>query len=114
MNSEYKVFVKGLTLKTESKNEMDESKKLLSQHFEKCGKVTRVFIKNDFAFITFETEEARDDGLKLKGSLFQEKSIDVVLPKDQIAEKPNNNYNWSTSENDAGWNKSEVKSWNTK
>jgi RNA recognition motif-containing protein len=114
MNSEYKVFVKGIQMKSESSNEMEETKKMLFEHFEKCGKVTRVFIKSDYAFVNFETEEARDAALKLKGSYFQEKSIDVCLAKDQRTENTKRDYKRLTSDNDAGWSKPEVKSCNTK
>jgi RNA recognition motif-containing protein len=86
---------------------VEEAKRLLTQHFEGCGNISRVFIKSDYAFINFETEEARDEALKLKGSLFQEKSIDVTLPRDQRTERPKSDYSKPSHENEGGWSKPE-------
>jgi RNA recognition motif-containing protein len=112
MQSEYKVYVKGLTLKSETKKEADEGKRLLREHFEKCGSITRIFIKNDFAFISFETEESRDEAVKLNGSIFQDKPIDVKVSKDNRTEKPKEESNWGVSDkNDKS--KSDAKNWST-
>jgi RNA recognition motif-containing protein len=82
MSIEYKVFVSGLNLKTDKKD-LEESKRLLSEHFQDCGDIEQVFVKPTFAFITFKSEEARDQALKLKNSTFMEKNINVSLPKDK-------------------------------
>ena len=109
MQSENKIYVKGLTLKSETNKELDEAKKLLREHFEKCGTITRIYIKDDFAFITFETEEARDEAVKLNGSTFQDKSIDVWISRHLYGFANKEQSDWRASKNDSS--KSDVKNW---
>ncbi len=110
--SKYKIKVKGLTLKTDTHKDVEEAKKLLREHFEKCGTVTRVFVKEDFAFIDFETEEARDEAIKLKGSTFQGNPIDVWISKPRKDDRNKDQVGWVDSKKDNSSNL-EVKNWST-
>jgi hypothetical protein len=79
------IYVGGLPV--DSSMDFREKKKRLTEFFSKHGKVERVFIKDNYAFIDFDSEEAKKSALEENGHRILGNTVKVFESQGKPAKK---------------------------